>query len=150
MPKIFVINKEQLKKFIALVLVLLLVGLYFSLENEEDPVPVVGSPGERVIHLVTGEYSAKTADGKEIEAYRWDPGTIFVEKGERVKLSIYGVNGASHPFIIEGMDVQGEVKKGEETIVTFTAQKEGTYRIICLTHPDIAHNGPMIGYIVVD
>lgn len=111
-----------------------------------DAMPV----GERVIHMVTGEFATKTEDGKEIEAYRWDPGTVFVNKGENVKLKISGINGASHPFIIEGMNIQGIVKKGEETTVSFHASKEGIYRIICLTHPDSANNGPMIGYIVVD
>ncbi|WP_420819427.1 cupredoxin domain-containing protein [Paenibacillus thalictri] len=110
-----------------------------------------GAAGEpRTIQLVTGEFKSTTADGKNIEAYRWDPGTIYVKKGEKINLSIYGVNGDSHPFVIEGLNVKGEVKKGKETIVSFKADKEGVYRIICLTHPDIAHNGPMVGYIVVD
>lgn len=52
--------------------------------------------------------------------------------------------------MIEGLNVKGEVKKGEETVVSFRADEAGIYRIVCLTHPDIAHNGPMIGYLVVD
>jgi plastocyanin len=111
-----------------------------------DAMPV----GERVIHMVTGEYSTTTKDGNEIEAYRWDPGTVFVNKGENVKLKILGINGDTHPFIIEGMNIQGVVKKGAETVVNFYASKEGIYRIICTTHPDAVNNGPMIGYIVVD
>ncbi|SFF84059.1 Cupredoxin-like domain-containing protein [Halobacillus alkaliphilus] len=110
--------------------------------------PVNGEP--RVINLVTGEFKAETADGKEIEAYRWDPGTIFVEKGEPIKLSIYGVNGKEHPFFIEGTDVKGVVQQGKETIVDLKFDKEGVYRLICNTHPDINSNGPMIAYIVVD
>lgn len=148
MSAVFIVKKKQLKLLFALMLVALLVGMYiYSERSKPVDAPV---PGERMIHLVTGEFKSKTADGREIEAYRWDPGTVFVEKGERVKLSIYGVNGESHPFIIEGLNVKGEVKQGEETIVTFKADAEGTYRIICLMHPDITHNGPMIGYIVVD
>ncbi|WP_281889701.1 cupredoxin domain-containing protein [Paenibacillus sp. YYML68] len=104
---------------------------------------------ERKIQLVTGEFKSTGPDGKTLEAYRWDPGTVVVNKGELVKLSIYGVNGASHPFIIEGLNVKGEVKKGKETVVTFQPQEAGIYRLICLTHQDIAQNGPMIGYIVV-
>ncbi|HZG58210.1 cupredoxin domain-containing protein [Paenibacillus sp.] len=111
-----------------------------------DAMPV----GERVIHMVTGEYSTTTKDGQEIEAYRWDPGTVFVNKGENVKLKILGVNGDHHPFLIEGLNIQGVVKKGEETVVSFHASKEGIYRLICLTHPDAGNHGPMIGYIVVD
>ncbi|WP_425262783.1 cupredoxin domain-containing protein [Paenibacillus thermotolerans] len=111
-----------------------------------DAMPV----SERVYHLVTGEFKTTTKDGKEIEAYRWDPGTIFVKKGENVKLVLYGVNGESHPFVIEGLNIQGTVTKGKETIVNFHASKEGVFRIICFAHPDAANNGPMIGYIVVD
>lgn len=104
----------------------------------------------REIHMVTGEFKSKTDDGKEIEAYRWDPGTIFVEKGEKVKLKIWGVNGAEHPFMIEGTDIKGTVKKGQETVVDLQLKEEGVYRLICLTHPDKESNGPMIAYIVVD
>ena len=104
---------------------------------------------ELFIQMVTGEFSSKTDDGKEIEAYRWDPGTIFVPKGKDVKLSIYGVNGKSHPFYIEGTNIKDEVRKGEETIVKFRFDEEGIYRIVCTAHETIEQNGPMIGYIVV-
>lgn len=113
--------------------------------------PVDAMPaGERVIHMITGEFSTTTAEGQHIESYRWDPGTVFVNKGENVKLKLFGVNGSHHPFIIEGLNIQGVVKKGEETTVSFHAAKEGIYRIICFTHPDSVNNGPMIGYIVID
>ncbi|WP_438444532.1 cupredoxin domain-containing protein [Gorillibacterium sp. sgz5001074] len=113
--------------------------------------PVGGLPeGDRVIHMVTGEFESTTADGRKIEAYGWNPGTVFVEKDEKVKLVLYGVNGESHPFYIEGTTIKGEVRKGKETVVPFQSSKEGTYRIICLTHMDKDHSGPMIGYIVVD
>jgi plastocyanin len=104
----------------------------------------------REIHMVTGEFSTKTSDGKEIEAYRWDPGTVFVDKGEKVQLTILGVNGNEHPFMIEGTDIKGIVKKGEETTVPLQFHKEGIYRLICLTHSNKDKNGPMIAYIVVD
>lgn len=148
MSRIFIIHRKHIYLTAAAVLVLLTAVLYWS---RERIVPSLAGTGVgRTIHLVTGEFKTKTAEGKEIEAYRWDPGTFYVNKGEKINLSIYGVNGESHPFIIEGLNIKGEVKKGKETIVSFTPDKEGTYRIICLTHPDIAHNGPMIGYIVVD
>jgi plastocyanin len=115
-------------------------------------IPALGSQEkpERVVHLVTGEFKATLPDGKVIEAYRWDPGTIFVHAGEKIKLSMYGVNGAQHPFVIEGTNISGVVKKGSETLVPLQFNKEGVYRLICTTHADIAHNGPMIAYIVVD
>lgn len=148
MTKIFVFHRKHLLLLLGIILLAVAAWLYF----EREQIRSVTSPvtTERTIHLVTGEFEAKMADGKEIEAYRWDPGTIVVNKGEKIKLIIRGVSGASHPFIIEGLNIKGEVKQGRETTVTFRADKEGTYRIICLTHPDAEHNGPMIGYIVVD
>lgn len=104
-----------------------------------------------VINMVTGEFSTTTADGKKIEAYRFDPGTIVIPKEKDVTLSILGVNGAEHPFFIEGTDIKGVVKKGEETIVPLHFKKEGTYRLICDTHTHDNHNGvSMIAYIIVD
>lgn len=107
------------------------------------------SEAGRVIHMVTGEFASKTEDGKELEAYRWDPGTIMVDKGEAFTLSISGVNGKEHPFHIEGTDVKGVVKQGEETLVDLKFDKKGVYRLICETHMDMASHGPMIAYIVV-
>lgn len=131
--------------------VMLLAGSMVFYWLKEPTTPVGGLPeGDRVIHMVTGEYKSTTPEGQVIESYRWDPGTVFVEKGEKVKLVIYGVNGETHPFYIEGTNIKGEVRKGKETIVTFQPEKEGTYRLICLTHPEKDHSGPMIGYIVVD
>lgn len=114
------------------------------------PGTIEAKKDEFVIHMLAVEYKGKTKDGKEIESYRWDPGTVYVPEGKEVTLSIYGVNGESHPFYIEGTDIKGEVKKGEETRIKVKFNKEGIYRIICPTHETIEKNGPMIGYIVVD
>lgn len=119
----------------------------------EDSYPTVTMAGEssnvQVIQMVTGEFSSETENGEEIESYRWDPGTIVVEKGKEVQFRIFGVNGMAHPFYIEGTDVRGTVKKGEESIFNVTFDKKGTYRLVCETHETIENNGPMIGYIVV-
>lgn len=149
MPKIILLKRKHLL-FVTVALALFAgSAVYYGLKEGAEPVG--GLPeGERLIHLVTGEFKTTAEDGKTIEAYRWDPGTIFVEKDEKVKLVFTGVNGESHPFYIEGTPIKGEVRKGKETVVPFQAAKEGVYRIICLTHPDKEHNGPMIGYIVVD
>ncbi|WP_248928432.1 cupredoxin domain-containing protein [Paenibacillus hamazuiensis] len=146
---IIFVKKKALYVSAMIVLLAACTIVYFARERSMSTAAFPGT-GERTVHLVTGEFGSKLPDGKEIEAYRWDPGTVYVRKGEKIHLSIYGVNGESHPFLIEGLNVRGEVRKGKETIVTFKAEKEGIYRIICLTHPDIAHNGPMVGYIVVE
>ncbi|WP_127582303.1 cupredoxin domain-containing protein [Paenibacillus koleovorans] len=148
MTKFYVIHRKHLILTLGIAILAAAAILYF--QRNELRAATGAMREERVIHLVTGEFNATMPDGTKLEAYRWDPGTIYVDKGEKVKLSIRGVNGASHPFIIEGTQIKGEVKQGKETIVPLQIEKEGVYRIICLTHPDMNHNGPMIGYIVVD
>ncbi|WP_078592499.1 hypothetical protein [Evansella clarkii] len=151
--KFFVVKKKQV--ILLLTSVIIIAGMLLSFEVMNKGMPVFGPGGGeskeevRTIHMVTGEFKAEV-NGQEIESYRWDPGTIYMEEGERVNLVIYGVNGKEHPFYIEGTNIKGIVKQGEETVVPLKFKKEGTYRLICATHKDKENNGPMIAYIVVD
>lgn len=102
------------------------------------------------VSIVTNEIKWTSPDGKkEIEAYRWDPGTIVVHQDETVALEFYGIKGESHPFKIEGYNLSGKVERGKVETVTFVADKPGNFQIVCLTHPDMKHNGPMIANLVV-
>ncbi|WP_071395200.1 hypothetical protein [Bacillus tuaregi] len=150
--KLVIIKKRLLWYCIIFMVILASAGGWFFINQENEAVFKQEDHQDKIreIHLVTGEFSAKLPDNTKIEVYRWDPGTIFMEVGEKVHLSILGVNGKEHPFIIENTDIKGSVKKGEETIVPLQFQKEGIYRLICLSHSDKNHEGPMIAYIVVD
>jgi plastocyanin len=147
----FFVFKRKTLYLIGIIVFLVIIGSIWASFNT-DATPAIGGQNDQIreIHLVTGEFKSSTDDGKEIEAYRWDPGTIFLDKGEKVRLKILGVNGKEHPFIIEGTEIKGVVKKSEETVVPLKFEKEGTYRLICLTHPSAEQKGPMIAYIVVD
>jgi plastocyanin len=149
--KFLVFKKETLLFFLGLAVVLASISAWLMLKAGETTVfNQQTDKNIREIHMVTGEFKAKMKDGKEIEAYRWDPATILIDKGEKVRLIISGINGEEHPFYIEGTSIKGTVKKGEDTIIPLQFKKEGTYRLVCEIHPDRAHNGPMIAYIVVD
>ncbi|MEH7501885.1 cupredoxin domain-containing protein [Neobacillus drentensis] len=149
--KFLVFKKETLLFFVSIGVVLVSLSAWFMLKAGDTTVfNQQGNKNIREIHMVTAEFSTKMKNGEEMEAYRWDPGTIFLEKGEKVRLSISGINGEEHPFNIEGTKIKGMVKKGEETVVPLQFDKEGTYRLICEVHSDRKHNGPMIAYIVVD
>ncbi|UQD52077.1 hypothetical protein C0971_08655 [Bacillus methanolicus] len=146
-----VLKKGPLMLFLLLVITVSEAAVWFF--GTSGSLPAASRQAEeqiREIQMVTGEFSAKTSDGKEIEAYRWDPGTVFVNKGEKVRLTILGVNGKEHPFIIEGTNIKGVVKQGEETTVPLQFDKKGIYRLICQMHSNKDHFGPMIAYIVVD
>lgn len=146
----FIVLKKRSILLFVLIFVAIAAGSIWLLFSKETVTTTTQGEQLREIHLVTTEFKTKTEDGKEIEAYRWDPGTIYVGKDEKVLLRLYGVNGHEHPFIIEGTDIKGVVKKGEETTVELQLKEEGVYRLVCLTHPDMGSNGPMIANIVVD
>ncbi|KEO82852.1 cupredoxin domain-containing protein [Tumebacillus flagellatus] len=101
--------------------------------------------------IVTNEIKSAAKDGvPEMEVYRWDPGFLVVQRGKPVALHFYGVKGKSHPFEIQGLGIKGDVQKGKVTTVTFTPDQAGTFPVVCLTHPTINQNGPMIGYLRVE
>ncbi|SFT02359.1 cupredoxin domain-containing protein [Paenibacillus sp. BC26] len=147
MSNIFVVSRKQLWLFTLLVLIIILAAA--SLRWNHVRTANALQQESRVYQLVTGEFKTKTDDGKELEVYRFDPGTLVVNKGEHVELRITGINGKSHPFVIQELGIKGEVNKGKTTVVRFTADQRGTYPIVCLTHTSLTSGGPMIGYIVV-
>lgn len=146
----FVVLKRRSIVLFALIIATVAASSFWLFFSKDAVTTTAQSEQLREIHLVTTEFKTKTEDGKEIEAYRWDPGTVYVGKDEKVLLRLYGINGHEHPFIIEGTDIKGVVKKGEETTVELQLKEEGVYRLVCLTHPDMGSNGPMIANIVVD
>jgi heme/copper-type cytochrome/quinol oxidase subunit 2 len=149
--KFLVLKKETLLFFLAVGIVLASISAWFMLKAGDSTVFNQQSNKDiREIHMVTAEFKTTMKNGKEIESYRWDPGTIILEKGEKVNLFINGINGDKHPFYIEGTNINGTVTKGKETIVPLQFDKEGTYQLICEVHSDKTHNGPMIAYIVVN
>lgn len=146
----FVLKKRSVIMFLIAALAIVSASVWLLSKGDSDPVFSQEANEEiREIHMVTGEFKTKLPNGKEIESYRWDPGTIFVKQGEKVNLVISGVNGSEHPFTIEGTEVKGVVTKGEDTIVPLQFKKDGVYRLICHTHTEKDQNGPMIAYIVV-
>lgn len=126
-------------------------------------------PAERTIYLAAIEPKGSTTVDKEpfpgtplpdgggyilhepddtgswtVETYRWLPSEITVVQGDKVTLEILGVNGASHPSRIEGYDVSFDVKRGQLTTLTFTADKPGIFKILC-----DAHGPSMTGSLIV-
>jgi heme/copper-type cytochrome/quinol oxidase subunit 2 len=148
MSKVVFISKRKIQWYIVLAALIVICGAYYGWQRTQAA-SVPPSDGARVIELVTGEFKATTDDGKTLESYRWDPGNVYLRKGEPVELRITGINGQSHPFVIEGLNVSGEVHKGKTTVVRFTPKNAGIYPIICQTHTDPKNGGPMVGYIIV-
>lgn len=115
-------------------------------------VPLGPAPIDRVITMTAVEYKGtfganeSQPEGTVVKAYRWDPSYILVNRGDRVTLKIFGVNGASHPTTIDGYDLSFTVRRGQWTNVTFTASQAGLFEMVCHV-PD--HTETMRAYIVV-
>ncbi|PEJ53295.1 MULTISPECIES: cupredoxin domain-containing protein [unclassified Bacillus (in: firmicutes)] len=139
------------KKWLLLCFLLVVIGLsgWYYLAPKAIQTTAVPKQVKTInVDMVTAEFSTKLEDGTEIEAYRWDPGTIVIQKDEKVNLKIHGINGKEHSFHIEGTELTGVVTKGKTTEIPLLFKKEGTYRLVCDTHSQ--DEAPMIGYIVVD
>lgn len=151
MSKVVFIDRKKMQLYVLLAVVVVLVGAYIGWQQSRPAsgAASVASDSPRIIHLVTGEYKATSDNGKVLESYRWDPGTVILRKDEPVELRITGINGQSHPFVIEGLNITGEVRKGKTTVVQFTPRTAGIYPIICQTHNELSQGGPMVGYLVV-
>lgn len=94
-----------------------------------------------------GGYILKEPDDTgrwEVSTYRFEPATVIVNQGDIVTLEIVGINGATHPFSIEGYDVSGTITRGKVMRVTFTADKAGIFKINCSIHLPT-----MTGHLVV-
>jgi heme/copper-type cytochrome/quinol oxidase subunit 2 len=154
MSKVVFIDRKKMQLYAFLAVAVILAGAYIGWQQSKSassaPAPAAAdAEGIQVRQLVTGEFTSKSDSGKVLESYRWDPGTIIVKRDVPVELRISGVSGQSHPFVIEGLNISGEVHKGKTTIVRFTPKTAGTYPIICETHNDPSKGIPMVGYLVV-
>ncbi len=139
-------------QWLVLLLVVVVGGYWIWSINSVTAIPVSALPEAKVktFEMVAVEFDGTDPKtGQEREVYRWDPGTIVVRQGDRVRLNIHGLNGDKHPFLIEGLGIQSEVAKGEIKTVEFVAKEKGVHKLICLVHTDSKNEGPMIGYIVV-
>lgn len=148
MSKIVLLNRKKLQMYGILALVVILAGAYIGWQQTKPSVATSASDNVQVFHLVTGEFTS-TDNGKTLESYRFDPGSIYVKKNQPVELRISGINGQSHPFVIEGLGIEATVNKGKTTVVKFTPKQAGTYTIICQTHTEQNSGAPMIGYLYV-
>lgn len=102
------------------------------------PAPVKAEAGAKEFTLVAVQID---------KAKLWLPSTIVVKKGDKVRLTLKNMivgdadkpDTLIHGFAIDEMSLAKVVKNGEETVVEFTADKAGVFRMYCQLHA--AHIG---------
>jgi len=91
------------------------------------------------------------------EFHRWEPGTLVVNKGDHVVLTIQNPRKNIHSFFLPAFNVDSgplEPRTGEVTL-EFTADQAGVFQWICNIPPDAAEgecdpdHGTMVGYLIV-
>ena len=101
--------------------------------------------------------SGKIVNGaREIEIkaiqYRWEPDTIVVKKGEKIKF-IVSSEDSPHGFELEGLmipelDTSKPIKKGDKIVAETTADQVGSWDMVCTVYCGPGHPGMRGKYIV--
>lgn len=142
-----------------LIFILLLAVILFSACSNEDEDTI---KAKKLIEYHKTKFdslplSGKIFDGtREIELksvqYRWEPDTIVVKKGEKVRFVIDSID-VPHGFELEGIqipnwDVDKAVRKGEKVILELNADEAGMWDMVCTVYCGPGHNGMRGKYIV--
>jgi cytochrome c oxidase subunit 2 len=80
--------------------------------------------------------------------FEFDPSVITVKKGEKVRLMITAIDH-NHGFKLEAFDIDQVLKKGDPTLIEFTAAKAGTFEFKCSVYCGKGHR-KMKGKLVVE
>lgn len=86
----------------------------------------------------------------KITAKQWEfvPGTIRVKKGEKVRLVVTSAD-AVHGIMLSEYNINKSVKPGETVTIEFTADKAGTFAMICSVQCGAGH-ADMRGQLIVE
>lgn len=118
------------------------------------PAPENGDVEEMVVNEdeAADEDAMAVSDVFEIDmtAKQWefDPGTITVKEGQKVKLNIKSID-VTHGFALPDFGVSQRLEPGKTEIVEFTADKKGTYTFFCSVVCGSGHRS-MKGILVVE
>ena len=100
-----------------------------------------------------GEESARAARRVDVEAFQYGfaPATIRASVGEPIEL-VLRTRDVAHSFAIEELDLNATILPGQETRLTFTAERAGRFPFGCDVycgegHPTMANEG---GVLIVE
>lgn len=124
------------------------------LENDNEaassPMPVLGPEGEGVQEMIVDDSGETQQKAREFiistKNYSFSPNTIKVKKGDSVKITLKS-NQGFHDFVIDELNVATkQIRTNEQDIVTFVADKAGTFEYYCSigTHRSMGMTGTLI------
>ena len=114
----------------------------------EQKVPV---PGSEVQETVVEKEAGAVAPVKEFtmtaKQFQFEPSTIEVSKGDRVKLVITSLD-VPHGFSIPEYGINQRLDPGKPVTIEFTADKQGSFTAFCSVFCGSGHSN-MKGKIIV-
>lgn len=138
---------------IVLVVLVVLGGGYVLMTSKnklsvENAVPVSGETGVMEKVVTTDAAAAKefAVDGFE---FGYNLKTITVKKGDTVKITLTSSGKMPHDWVVDEFNARTKrIKAGESDVVTFVADKMGTFEYYCSVGQHRA-NG-MVGKLIVE
>lgn len=125
---------------IALLILAVIVVLVFSgCSGKQDAAnQITGAPQEKEVNQMeektTGEKTTASGEVKEVKIaasqFAFDPDTITVKKGDKVKLTLTNIDVA-HGISIKEFNIDLKPGAGETKSVEFVADKAGTFSMYC-------------------
>ena len=83
-----------------------------------------------------------------LRKYDFNPGSLRVRKGERVK-PVMAATDHDHRFKLDDFNINQKIPKGTTVVVEFTADKAGTFQFRCSDVCGVGHRS-MKGTLVVE
>lgn len=126
--------------------------------SEDIPEMVVVEEGQKTEEPLKAEEvtpsredTQQAGEVKEItmtaQRFSFNPGTITVNKGDTVKISIRSTD-VTHGFTISEFGINVQLTPGKTEIIEFIADKTGTFRFYCSVPCGTGH-GRMNGKLIV-
>ena len=97
-----------------------------------------------VQHTATGAVKEFKITAKQ---FQFDPATIEVNKGDRVRLLVTSID-VPHGIAIKEYGINQRLDVGKEAVIEFTADKDGTFTVFCSVFCGSGHSG-MKGKLIV-
>jgi plastocyanin len=149
---------------IGVVLVLLVGGVLFisnsQTANSPTPTPEIAQNAEQTMSpeqiqmdaSQSGESTTSSTSDKVKEftvmgsAFKFEPATLTVNKGDKVKITFKNLGG-THDFTIDELDVKTKtIQSGQEETVEFTASQAGSFEYYCsvANHRQMGMKGTLV------
>ena len=113
---------------------------------------ILSAAAARTVAQAAGNTGTSMPAAHEIQVtlrkYEFNPGSLRVKKGEQVKL-IMTAEDHDHGFRLDDFNINQKIPKGTTVVVTFTADKAGTFEFHCAVVCGLGHRG-MKGRLVVE